>query len=859
MAISFVAAGTVGTGANATAGLPAGTTAGDVLIVTLAATTVPGAPTGWTAVASTGSMAVYYKIAGATETSLAFSGLSIGAKTAMVAYRGAGAYEVVPAITSGTSTTATPNTVTTTYANDYIVYCYICGGNIAGVSWTPNANTTARVNSASPVGGVGAGLLMADELKATAGVSTARAATLNRSVSWGAVPVAIIEARTVYWRGGTGTWSTTTTNWSNTSGGAGGAVAPSANDDVVVNGSSGSPTITLSGNIFAKTLTTTGATCTLTSTGTLAANGNITLSATTTWSATGTININNSSTITTNGVTIVGAITLNNSGATLTLGSALTLGSSGVFTITTGTLLLSTFTLSALRFVSTNAVTRSIQFGTGNITTTGSGTAFNVVGTSLTYTGTPTVNISNNSATATTVTATSFSSSNVFNFNITTGTYALTLTTASFFNALNFTGFTGTWAPGTATATFYGNLTLVSGMTLTTGSGIWTFAGTSGIQAITSAGKQPNPLEINNTGTSVQLQDNLTASNSLTLTRGTFDWNFKTINSGFASLTVSTGASTIINNAASATYTFSNTITINSGTLTLSSTAPLATSSSFSFLSGTLVLSNLTFNCASISSANSNTRSIQFGTGNITVTGSSTSFNVTGTNLTYTGTPTVNISPTSGNVTITAINFIETNAFNVNVTTGAGTFTLTADGVVKSLNFTGFTGTYPLGVNLTCYGSLTFVSGMLFNAGGRTITFANTSGTATITSAGQTLGGVTKSGAGGTLAIADATTLDTLTFTAGTLQLPASTTITVGSFVTTGTTLKFLTSSTSGTQATISDASGTNTVTYLSIQDSNATGGALWDASSATNVNAGNNSGWFGGAFGSPSNFFLLF
>jgi autotransporter-associated beta strand protein len=137
-------------------------------------------------------------------------------------------------------------------------------------------------------------------------------------------------------------------------------------------------------------------------------------------------------------------------------------------------------------------------------------------------------------------------------------------------------------------------------------------------------------------------------------------------------------------------------------------------------------------------------------------------------------------------------------------------------------------------------------------------TFAATSGTQTITSAGKTLRNVTKND-NGTLQFSGATTLTgALTFTgAGTLRLPASLTTTVGSFVTTGTTLKYLTSSTPGTQATISDASGTNAVTYLSIQDSNAIGGASWNASSPTNVDAGNNTGWvFGGV---TSNYFLLF
>jgi hypothetical protein len=84
-----------------------------------------------------------------------------------------------------------------------------------------------------------------------------------------------------------------------------------------------------------------------------------------------------------------------------------------------------------------------------------------------------------------------------------------------------------------------------------------------------------------------------------------------------------------------------------------------------------------------------------------------------------------------------------------------------------------------------------------------------------------------------------------LTFTNGTVQLKSGTTSTVGSFVTTGTNQKYLQATTPGTQAIISDASGTNSVSYLTIQDSYATGGAAWDANASTNVNAGNNFGWF--------------
>jgi hypothetical protein len=65
---------------------------------------------------------------------------------------------------------------------------------------------------------------------------------------------------TRYWRGGSGTWSTTnTTNWSTTSGGAGGASVPTSADDVIfdANSASGNYTVSTStsGTLSAKTLT----------------------------------------------------------------------------------------------------------------------------------------------------------------------------------------------------------------------------------------------------------------------------------------------------------------------------------------------------------------------------------------------------------------------------------------------------------------------------------------------------------------------------------------------------------------------------------------------------------------------------
>jgi hypothetical protein len=79
----------------------------------------------------------------------------------------------------------------------------------------------------------------------------------------------------------------------------------------------------------------------------------------------------------------------------------------------------------------------------------------------------------------------------------------------------------------------------------------------------------------------------------------------------------------------------------------------------------------------------------------------------------------------------------------------------------------------------------------------------------------------------------------TITFEAGSVT-------TVTNFTLAGSSGLFVTinSSIPGTQFTLSKASGTVTANYLRIQDSNATGGAYWDASNGTDVNLGNNTGW---------------
>jgi len=736
MAIAFVAASAVVTGSNPTVAVPAGYAQGNLLIIVA---TTPGGllssvPTGWVSrYVQTGGQRINIltKYATTQETSVSLAGLNdAGCKAVMLCYSGAGSYDVVGTLATGSSATATTTAQTTTYANDYVISIYARA--IGASTFTTPASTTSRVNSSSTA--TINGLNIVDELQASAGLGTARASTLSVAGAWSAINLSFVPTRTLYWVGGTGTWSATNTgNWANTSGGSGvGILPPAPTETATFDASSGTGTVTLTGTTDATTaacgiLASASNSLTFAGTGNLlmsfAGSGSLTLASTNVWSNTGLITMNGLTTsVSTSTVSMASSITYNATGGTLTLSTNLTLGTAATFTLTRGTLSLSTFTLSCGLFSSNNANTRVIAFGTGNITTTGSGTVFDTANANgLSYTGTPTVNISNNSATATTVTSGTSNSgpANSFDFNFTTGTYTLTLTTLSNVRSLNFTGFTGTWSPGTASYVFYGSLILVSGMTFTTGSGTFTFASSSNTQVITSAGK---------------------------------------------------GLPTIVQNGAGGT------VQLAAGTSTMSSTA------TYTLTAGTLDLgtNTATLSCGLFSSTNSNTRSIIFGTGAITTTGSGSVWDTTtATGLSYTGTPTVNISnnsATATTVTAGTTGGAATNALNFNFTTGTYALTLTSASVVNSLNFTGFTGSWSPGLshNLTFYGSLTFVSGMTFSNGNGTWSFNAASGTQTITSAGKTLGNIAQAGAANTVQLVGTTALSTnltYTLTSGTLDL----------------------------------------------------------------------------------------
>jgi hypothetical protein len=598
--------------------------------------------------------------------------------------------------------------------------------------------------------------------------------------------------------------------------------------------------------------------------------------------------------------TYTGGLAVSGAGNTFQMPASLTL--SGTVTLTSGTLDLNNYTLTAGIFSSSSSNTRVIAFGTGKIILTGNAATVisAATATNLTYTGTPNIELSYSGATGTrTISFGSSSSSgtetNSPNIKVTAGTDTVAITSNGTCKDLDLSGFSGTLT--STNRTIFGSLLLGSGNTLTAGATTTTFAGTSGSKTITTAGKTLDfALTFNGAGSTWTLQDNLTSGSTRTstLTAGSLDLNDKVFSTGL------------------------------------------------------------------FASANGNTRSIAFGSiGKFLITGSgNTIWNTsTMTGMTLSGTTNIecNYSGSVGTRTFSTLSGAE--SVSMNFLISAGTDIIVFGGGVRNLDFTGFSGTYSP-TAMSVYGNYTLSTGMTLSASASALTFGATSGTQLITSNGKTSDcPVTFSGTGGTFQLQDNLLLGstrTATLTSGTLALnghtltcsvfstsnsnvravnfgtagaisvsatgtafscgtstnmtvsgtgkvslthatsmtfagggltwpvlenagggvltvtgantfaditttvapagitlPSSATTTVNSFSLSGTSgsLVTLRASTAGTQAILSKPSGTVTVSYLDIKDINATGGATWTASNGSNVDTGNNAGWnFGGS-----------
>ena len=377
-----------------------------------------------------------------------------------------------------------------------------------------------------------------------------------------------------FWVGGSGTWDgTSTANWATSSGGAPGASAPTTADAVNFDSLSG-------------------------------AAATVTVAATATCSN----------------------CTINKSDIVLSLSGSPTFAS--FVQLVTGTLTLNSFTLSATTFSSNNANARTINFGTGKLSLSGTGSVWDfATATNFSSTGTQVVDITNATATATAISAGAVSEANTVSFNIKAGTYTLTIT--SNVRSLDFTGFSGTLA--NATKLVYGNLTLSPTMTVAAGAAaICTMSATSGTKTITTNGVSIDcPFNISGAGGTFQLQDSLTlgSSRAITLTNGVFDTNSKAVSvgaivlgAGTKSLTLGTSVVTITGTGSSAFDLLTN-----------------AAGLTFSGASATIIMAS---SVAKTFRGNGNSFGTvtQGGTGTLKITGSNTigTFNNTATGCTIT-------------------------------------------------------------------------------------------------------------------------------------------------------------------------------------------------------------------------------
>jgi hypothetical protein len=348
-------------------------------------------------------------------------------------------------------------------------------------------------------------------------------------------------------------------------------------------------TVTLSGSLASNGLQISGSALTLAGSPTLAINDTISISAGTTWNATGSVTLSDNSTgngfnITTNGVTINSAITLdysvNPTTSNLTLVDNLTLGNTTTFTLTRGGVVLGSNTFSMGLFSTSGTGTRRINFGTGKILLTGTGTVWTSTAinnfTTLPASAAKLVEVTT-SAGATTINSGLLSEANAVDFTFLAGSGTVTFG-AGTKRSLDFSAYIGNLGSNTA-QTIYGDVHFGSG-TFTGGlTGGWTFASTSATpRTITGNGRTITfNIVFNGVGGKWVLQDALLQSTarSVTHTNGTLDLNAQTLTvgtdyttaTGTKNLTFNGGAlvcpstSTAFNNAAPTNYTTSVGIT----------------------------------------------------------------------------------------------------------------------------------------------------------------------------------------------------------------------------------------------------------------------------------------------------------
>ena len=249
--------------------------------------------------------------------------------------------------------------------------------------------------------------------------------------------------------------------------------------------------------------------------------------------------------------------------------------------------------------------TGTLAFGTNTISLNSTGTIFTGA-TTMTVTGTPLIICTNSSATSRTVAAGAVTEANSISFRVTAGTGTFTMSNSSvrdldFTDGTNPTGFAGLYSSNNHI--IYGSLTASTGMTVSSGITVITFAATSGIKTINTAGVTfDRGFTFTGVGGTWSLQSALTlgSTRTVTLTNGTLTTNGYALTVGLFSSsnsntrTLNLGSSTLTLTGTGTIWNFLTTtgLTFNSGTSTITTTG---SSASLTFAGGALTYYNVTF------------------------------------------------------------------------------------------------------------------------------------------------------------------------------------------------------------------------------------------------------------------------
>lgn len=549
-----------------------------------------------------------------------------------------------------------------------------------------------------------------------------------------------------FWVGGLGTWDAlTTTHWSATTGGTGGASVPTSTDAVIFDSNSGSGTVIISGNVpcasfvatgFPGTFTVTGSTISITGgafTGAGHTYNNVTIN------AGGSIDTGNTFSGT---LTLLGSITngipnntYNNITITSTSGVPMTVLLAGPITVS------GTFTITGN---AAGRVTMTSSFA-GTITVTSASNSFAYVDFRLVVgAGAASWNLSsitgrsgdygNNSGIIFSSALTYYWFSNTGNFSDPT----------KWFTATNGGGSSSVVPIVQDTALFDANSFSTSGQTVT--------FDLPYICSVNFTGSVHSPAIT--VGTSTAFCGSITLISTIT----TSDTQWHMSPTGICTFTPAAA------NLSSTALTMTGVAgTLSTGVLSLAGDLTFAT---ISVSTGTLDANGHNITCARLATTTSASH-LTIGSGTWSISGTGTvTLSLNGGSIDFSGGGLIVLTDASGSArTVTGST---TNSIgNLNVT-GSGTTTFT-NVKCHNLDFTGFTGTWTGstgGLNIS--GNLTLVSGMTRSYSG-TITFSATN-SVNITNAGKSLPAVIFNGIGGTWNLQDdLTCTSSLSLTNGTI------------------------------------------------------------------------------------------